>query len=84
MRLSADHLQAKGFTYYRGQVAGAGRTFDAVATPGSAYEVREQTGAPGAKSSYSPPLSAPVRSGAGVFQAVAQFAPAQPVIDIYV
>ncbi|HMU67260.1 MAG TPA: hypothetical protein PKE57_08945 [Cellvibrionaceae bacterium] len=85
MRLSADHLQAQGFTYYRApQVAAAGRTFDAVATPGSAYEVRDSTSAPGAKASYSPPLTAPIRSGAGVFQAVAEFAPARPVIDIYV
>ncbi|HRH77622.1 MAG TPA: hypothetical protein PK129_09780 [Cellvibrionaceae bacterium] len=83
MRLSAEHLQAQGFTYYRTpQVAGAGRTFDAVAKPGREYEVSvysSQTSKP----SYSPPLS-PVRSGAGLFQAVAEFAPVHPAIDIYV
>lgn len=83
MRLSADHLQAQGFTYYRAPpVAGAGRTFEAVAQSGSAFEVVEPSSL-GNKTSYSPPLN-PVRSGAGVFQSVAEFAPIRPVIDIYV
>lgn len=84
MRLSADHLQAQGFTYYRAPpVAGAGRTFEAVAQSGSAFEVVEPSSRQANKTSYSPPLN-PIRSGAGVFQAVAEFAPMRPVIDIYV
>ena len=54
MRLSAEHLQAQGFTHYRtSQVAGAGRTFDAVAKPGQEYEVSVSSSQT-SKPSYSP------------------------------
>jgi hypothetical protein len=84
MRLSAEQLHAQGFAYYRApNVPAAGRTFDAVAKSQSEFEVVAQVAAHGASRSYSPPVMH-VRPGAGLFQAVADLAPAVPVIDIYV
>ncbi|MEY4589212.1 MAG: hypothetical protein RL497_1288 [Pseudomonadota bacterium] len=89
MKLSAEQLQAKGF--YRAPNAQAvgrsapapGRTFDAVAKSQSEFEVLEPAAAQSKNRSYSPPVS-PVRTGAGLFQAVANMASSVPVVDIYV
>lgn len=85
MRLSAEHLQAQGFAQYRAQPAAtAGRVFEAVAKPGSGYEVLDSLEAvANPNRSYSPPVS-PIRSATDVFKAVANVAQVQPMIDVYV
>jgi len=84
MKLPPEHLYAKGFSYHQATPVGrVGRTFDAVAKAKSEYEVVD---APPRKisSTYSPPVNQFPRSGAAVFLAVAQLAPAVPEIDVYV